>query len=134
MSGAAPRVELSLVVADAAVADLLRRSAVMGGFPLLVADVEGKVVAGWSASGSEPPAEKSIPTDPGTAAERGLSVRGVSVYDELCGFVAAVGSGGAARDAAHLGADIVAALATRQYETESLSKSLLDTFEEVNLF
>jgi sigma-B regulation protein RsbU (phosphoserine phosphatase) len=134
VSGAAPRVELSLVVSDAAVADVLRRAAVMGGYPLLVAGTDGKVVAAWSASESEPPAERSIPTDPGTAAERGLSVRGVSVYDELCGFVAAVGSGGAARDAARFGADLVSALATRQYETESLSKSLLDTFEEVNLF
>ena len=134
MNGGAPRVDLAFVAGDAQAESLLRQVAGFHGTPLLVADPAGKVVAalgppGW---GSEAPA--SVPTDPETAAERGLCLRAVVVYDEVCGFVAAAAPRGRGGEAARFAADLVASLATRQYETESLSKSLLDVFEEVNLF
>ncbi len=128
-----PRVDLASVAGDAQAEDLLRQAAAFHKTPLYVADPSGRVVAsfgppGWAGKGPE-----SIPVDVEEAAARGFAQRRIVVYDGVCGFVAAA-KGGPGGEAARFAADLVAAFATRQYEAESLSKSLLDVFEEVNLF
>jgi sigma-B regulation protein RsbU (phosphoserine phosphatase) len=128
------RVDLAVVVADPDVAALLLDAAASRGIPLYVAGPGGRVVGSFGPPGWTGPAPETIPTDLEEAAARGLSLLGISVYDEVCGFVASAAARGEGREAARAGAALVAAFATRQYETESLSKSLLDVFEEVNLF
>lgn len=132
--GIEPRVDLAIVAGDPQAEDLLRQTAACHRAPLYLADPTGKVVASFGPPGWTGPAPPSIPTDAEEATARGLTLRRIVVYDGLCGFVAAVAPRGSGAEAARFAADLVAAFATRQYEAESLSKSLLDTFEEVNLF
>ena len=129
-----PRVDFAVVAADPDGAALLRRTAGLLGVPFFVADVAGRVVASFGPPGWTGPAPESVPVDPEEAAARGLALLGVPVYDQVSGFVAAGSSTARGTEAARFAADLVGALATRQYEAESLSKSLLDVFEEVNLF
>jgi serine phosphatase RsbU (regulator of sigma subunit) len=132
LSEGANRVDLRTVAEDGATASLLQRAAKMFGTTFLVADREGRVVAAFGSTGGQTPA--TVPTDPQVAAESGLALLGVEVYDQMTGWVAARGATGSAWDAARFGAALLGALATKEYETESLSRSLLDVFEEVNLF
>ncbi len=128
------RVDLAVVVADPEAAAILRKTAAFHATPFFVADRGGAVLASFGPPDWGGPAPERLPTDPEEAASRGLALFGVSVYDQLCGYVAAGSSRGGGGEAARFACDLVAILATRQYETESLSKSLLDVFEEVNLF
>jgi serine phosphatase RsbU (regulator of sigma subunit) len=131
VTGLPARVDLSLLAAEPDCGALLRQAAAALGAPILLADPAGKVVASFGTRGGAP---ASVPADPAAAAREGLEVRPVVVYDAPCGFVAAAGGGRAAVDAARFAAGLVGLLATREYETESLSRSLLDAYEEVNLF
>jgi len=126
---AAPRVDLSFVAEDPAAAALLRQAADLHGGPIFVTDPAGRVLASFGGNGAAPP---SVPPDEAAARARGFEVVSVEVYDSPVGHVAA--GGPRALEAARFGAGLVWALATRQYETESLSQSLLAVFEEVNLF
>jgi serine phosphatase RsbU (regulator of sigma subunit) len=128
------RVDLAIVAADPQAESLLRQAAELHGSPIYIADPSGKVVASFAPAnwGGTPP--ERIPTDPAEAAERGIALRRILVYDGNCGWVASPGVAGAASGASRFGADLVGAFATKQYEAESLSKSLLDVYEEVNLF
>jgi serine phosphatase RsbU (regulator of sigma subunit) len=133
-AGTAPKVDLSVVASDGTAADLLRQAAEVHAAPLFLADAEGTVVGVFAPAGWEGKAPGTIPVDAGAAAREGLAVRPVVVYDAVCGHLAAGAPGVQGKAAARFAADLLAALGTRHYETESLSQSLLDSFEEVNLF
>jgi sigma-B regulation protein RsbU (phosphoserine phosphatase) len=128
------RVDLGIVAQDPQAESLLRQAAELHGSPIYLADPEGKVVASFAPASWGGTAPDRLPTDPAEAAERGTVLRKILVYDGHCGWVGAAGLAGAASAASRFAADLVAAFATKQYEAESLSKSLLDTYEEVNLF
>jgi len=129
-----PPVDLGVVVADPEVAAILSRTAGFHGAPFFVAGPGGAVLASFGPPGWTGPGPESVPTDPEEAAARGLLLLGISVYDQNCGFVASGAARGGSGEATRYAAALVSLFATRQYETESLSKSLLDVFEEVNLF
>ncbi len=129
-----PRADLGRLAADPALADLLADVAERHGVRLLVADRTGAVVAAPGLpAGAERPAR--VPAE----GEAGARVRGVEVYDQPCGSVAAVPIPGDRRApdparAAGQAAGLLQAFASREYETENLSQSLLDVYEELNLF
>lgn len=120
-----PRADLSLVARNGTARTLLQRSAVLHGSTVVLAGPDGRVLARYGGEGEEVP--ESVP-----AFDDAWKVLPVEVYDHGCGIVAA--RGGAAAEAASFAADLVATFATGQYETDSLSRSLLASFEEVNLF
>ena len=130
MSGGPARVDLGQVAADAAAATILSRAATLFGTRILVADRSGRVHASFGGGAGEAPS--TIPTDDAAASAAGVSLFPVTVYDEPCGFVGAEGP--RAVDAGRLAVAAIEALATKEYEAESLSKNLLDLYEEVNLF
>jgi len=128
VNGGPARVDLGQVAANGPGASILGRAAALLGARILVADPEGRVRASFG-GGAAP---ESVPVDAAAASAAGLSLFPVDVYDDRCGFVAAAGP--RAAEAGRIAADAIEALATREYEAESLSESLLDAYEEVNLF
>ncbi len=126
VEGEEPRVDLGFVAGEEAVSSLLSRAAALHGSLVLVADNGGRVVARFGADGGAVPA--SLEGEGGG----GFVREPVVVYDRPCGSLAA--RGGDAAGAARFASSLLAAFAVRQYETESLSQSLLSSFEEVNLF
>lgn len=129
MTPEAPRVDLAFVKDDPAACSLLAQAADLHGSRILVADARGRVVASFGGAGAIP---ATLPPDEAGARAQGYEAVAVEVYDAPTGLVASAGP--RAAEAAKFGAGLVWALATRQYETESLSQSLLTVFEEVNLF
>jgi sigma-B regulation protein RsbU (phosphoserine phosphatase) len=123
------RVDIARVAEEPAALAILGGLAAALGTRVLVADSGGRVVARFGAGPGAPP--EALPADPAGAAAAGWILFPVEVYDAPCGFVAAPAEGAAAGRTA---ADAVAALATREYESESLSRNLLDVYEELNLF
>lgn len=122
----AAAVDLALVAGEECAARLLEGVAGLHGSLLLVLDPAGRVLARFGGGGAAAPEAVA-----GEGAD-GFHLRGVEVYDRPCGSLAA--RGGRAAEAASFAAGLLEALAVRQYETESLSQSLLSSFEEINLF
>ncbi len=128
MSAGGPRVDLGRLARETDLAGTLARLASLHGARIAVADAAGSVLASFG--GPEGEALPARIADLPRAA-----VRDVVVYEVGCGSVAAIGShrGGDA-GCADVAAGLLSAAAVREYEMESLSKSLLELFEEVNLF
>ncbi|MHC4924815.1 MAG: PP2C family protein-serine/threonine phosphatase [Planctomycetota bacterium] len=122
--------DVGRVVGDPGVQRLLRGTALLRGVRVVVGDRDRTVLAAFGRQEGTP-AEFPEDSD-GTVSQR------LEVYDRLSGWVWAGPEDGAAdpdpEGAAKAAVDLVGALATKDYESESLSQSLLDSFEEINLF
>jgi len=127
-----PRVDVGRLAGEPLLAELLAAAAAAHGSGLVVCGPGGAALAGFGATSGD-----GLPTRAEAERRAGSCTRAVEVYDETCATVTAFAAGHGSADAeaaAGLAAGILTSVATREYETESLSKSLLDVFEEVNLF